>query len=51
MDCFSEEWCIEVIEELIQRSGAAPLWIKAEQTWLSEDIAEFLLCIIEENWH
>ncbi len=44
MDCFSRTWIVGATEELIRRSGAAPLWIKA-------DDAEFLLSVIKENWH
>lgn len=51
MDTLSERWNIQWGNELIQRSGAALLWIRAEWVRLSTDIAEFLLRIIGENWH
>ncbi len=51
LDCFSEEWCIEVIEELIRRSGTALLWIRVERTWLSEDLSTFLVRVVKKNWH
>lgn len=40
--CCSNEW----LDEIMRRSGAAPLWIKAEQHHPSVDIFR----IISENW-
>ncbi len=51
MDRLCDPWRVGRIEELIGRSGSAPLWIRAEWTWLSANIAEFVLRVIEENWH
>lgn len=51
MDFLSNFWCIGELEELIRRSGTAPLWIRAKWTRLDPDIGEFLLCVIEENWN
>ena len=51
MECFSEARCMKAIEEFIRRSGATLLWIKVRRPGLSEDIAEFLLRIMEKNWH
>ena len=42
---------MKAIEEFIRRSGATLLWIKVRRPGLSEDIAEFLLRIMEKNWH